>query len=101
MANNWGIPLDVEAAVLARDKSCVYCGVEFTNERKFKRSWEHVINDVTIATIDNITLCCVGCNASKGAKLLHDWINSPLAKKRGISRETLSPVILKALNALG
>ena len=97
MANKWGIPSDVEKAVLERDKSCVYCGVEFTSERKFQRSWEHIVNDVKIATLDNITLCCVGCNASKGAKLLQDWIDSPHAQRRGISRATLSAVVLKAL----
>ena len=98
MANRWGIPREVEQEVLARDTVCVYCGVAFTSERKFKPSWEHIINDITIATTDNIALCCVGCNASKGTKLLSDWLNSPNAKKRGISQETLSPTILKALN---
>ncbi len=97
MANKWGIPKEVEQVVLERDKVCVYCGVVFTSDRKFKKSWEHIINDVSIATIENITLCCVGCNASKGAKLLQDWIDSPKTQKRGISRATLSPIVLKAL----
>lgn len=64
-----------------------------------KRSWEHIINDVTIATMDNIALCCIGCNASKGAKLLTQWLESPGAKRRGISEATLSPVVLAALEA--
>jgi hypothetical protein len=97
MANKWGIPNDVEKEVLARDKVCVYCGVEFGAERKSMRSWEHIINDVNIATMENIALCCVGCNASKGAKLLHDWIDSPNAKRRGITCESLAPVVLSAL----
>jgi 5-methylcytosine-specific restriction endonuclease McrA len=100
MANKWGIPKEVEEAVLERDKECVYCGCTFTPERKFKPSWEHIINDVKIATLDNITLCCVGCNASKGSKLLQDWIESPNAQKRGISQATLSPIVLKALKKL-
>jgi 5-methylcytosine-specific restriction endonuclease McrA len=97
MANNWGIPKVIEKFVLERDQLCVYCGAEFSSERKRKRSWEHIVNDVSISTLENIALCCVGCNASKGAKLLQDLIESSNAKKRGITRETLSEVILKAL----
>jgi len=97
MANSWGIPREVENAVLERDDVCVYCGVEFSLERKFKKSWEHIVNDITIATLENIALCCVGCNASKGSKLLQDWIDSPHAQKRGISSATLAPVVLNAL----
>ena len=76
MANSWGIPKAIEDAVLERDKSCVYCGCKFGSERAKKRSWEHIINDITITGLDNIALCCVGCNASKGAKLLKDWVYS-------------------------
>lgn len=97
MANRWGIPKEVEQAVLQRDKACVYCGNEFNSERRFKQSWEHIINDITIATMENIALCCVGCNASKGTKSLRDWLDSPKAKSRGISLETLSPVVLEFL----
>lgn len=97
MANQWGIPKEVEEAVFKRDLVCVYCGCEFGNERAKKRSWEHIVNDVTISTVENIALCCIGCNASKGAKLLTQWLNSPGAKRRGITHETLAPVVLEAL----
>ena len=98
MANKWGIPKDVEVAVRARDKVCVYCGVEFGSERKTVSSWEHIINDVNIATMENIALCCIGCNASKGTKSLRDWIDSRNAKNRGITIESLAPVVLNALS---
>lgn len=101
MANQWGIPRNIEEAVLKRDTQCVYCGCKFGSERAKKRSWEHIINDVNITTLENIALCCIGCNASKGAKLLEVWINSPKAKQRGISKETLAPVVLLALQSLG
>lgn len=97
MANKWGIPKDVEVAVLARDTQCIYCGVQFGSNRASSKSWEHIINDIHIATLENIALCCVGCNASKGAKLLRDWLESPNAKRRGITSMTLSPLILRAL----
>ena len=99
MANQWGIPRQVEEAVLQRDVRCVYCGCEFGHERAQKRSWEHIINDVAMATVDNIALCCIGCNASKGARRLSDWLESAGAQRRGVSAATLSPVVLAALKA--
>ena len=97
MANRWKIPKDVEEQVLIRDKKCVYCGCEFGSERSKKKSWEHIINDINISTLENISLCCVGCNASKGSKDLKTWFNSNNAKKRGITKETISEVIKIAL----
>ena len=98
MSNSWGIPLDIEQAVLERDKCCIYCGCEFGIERSKKKSWEHIINDIRITTLDNIALCCVGCNASKGNKDLVTWLNSNNAKKRGITSETIADVVKSALN---
>jgi len=43
MANQWGIPEDVEKLVLIRDKTCVYCGVDFSiihTSRKTRPSWD-------------------------------------------------------------
>lgn len=77
MANKWGIPKEVEETVLKRDLFCVYCGVDFSinhQSRKTKPSWEHIINDIRLSTINNIALCCTSCNASKGAKLLKVWL---------------------------
>ena len=101
MANKWGIPSDVENHVKERDKRCVYCGVEFTENnisRKTKPSWEHIINDVRINGIDNIALCCISCNASKGAKLLEDWLNGDYCKRNKITIETVSSVVKSALS---
>lgn len=97
LSNRWGIPEDVETAVMKRDTSCVYCGCQFSSDRSTKRSWEHIVNDINIATLENIALCCVGCNASKGAKPLQLWLESENAKRRGITEETLSEVVKQAL----
>lgn len=97
MANTWGIPQEIEKLVLERDQRCVYCGCEFGTERSKKRSWEHIINDITITSLDNIALCCVGCNASKGNKELIIWFHSENARKRGISYETIADVVKVAL----
>ena len=100
MANRWGIPKDVEEYVKRRDTKCVYCGLEFSKEntsRKSKPSWEHIINDIRIKGIDNITLCCMSCNASKGARILKDWLQSDYCKKKGITEENVAIVVKEAI----
>ncbi|WP_282015984.1 HNH endonuclease [Marinifilum flexuosum] len=100
MANRWGIPKEVEEFVKKRDKSCVYCGIEFKlddSSKKSEASWEHIINDININGIDNIALCCMSCNASKGAKLLENWLESAYCKKKGITVESVANVVKMAL----
>ena len=90
--NNWNIPEWLEKEVLDRDKVCVYCGVKFGSSkesRKTQASWEHIINDDSIITRENIARCCVACNSSKGTKKLSDWINSNYCKKKGINKKIL------------
>jgi hypothetical protein len=50
--NKWGIPEQIEKTVLLRDKQCVYCQVLFSKKaRKTTASWEHVINENTVAEV--------------------------------------------------
>ncbi|NJB36620.1 HNH endonuclease [Croceivirga sp. JEA036] len=100
MANKWGIPIEVEKHVLSRDRCCVYCGVIFTknnNSRKTKQSWEHIVNDIRINGTDNIALCCISCNASKGCKSLEDWLKSKYCKDKGITKDTVAFVVKEAI----
>ena len=100
MANNWNIPAWLEAEVRKRDKRCVYCGVEFTSPKVSVRSvasWEHIINEATIISRENICLCCRGCNASKGQKKLSGWLQSGYCKKRGITFSTVAPIVQQAI----
>lgn len=100
MANRWGIPRETENIVRVRDLACVYCGVEFTDDkisRKTKPSWEHIVNDFRMNGIDNIALCCISCNASKGAKELEIWLESKFCVQKGITRSSLAPVVLRHL----
>lgn len=101
MANKWNIPADVEALVRERDKSgCVYCGNPFLSPAPSKAaapSWEHIINDLSLVTAENIALWCIGCNSSKGQKTLRDWLGSPYCLRRGISIDTLAPVARRHL----
>ena len=96
MANRWAIPKDVEELVRQRDLMCVYCGISFTNPvytRKTRPTWEHIINDIRLNSPDNIALCCGSCNASKGTKLLSDWLNSTYCLRKGINQNNVSPIV--------
>jgi len=100
MANNWNIPDWLEKEVRERDKKCVYCGGEFTPAKVCKKSaasWEHIINDANIITRENISLCCCGCNASKGEKQLSVWFQTKYCKERGITPDSVTPIIKQAI----
>jgi len=100
MANNWNIPPWLEQEVRERDNVCVYCGNEFLSHKesvKASVSWEHIINDAKIITRDNISLCCRGCNASKGQKQLSIWLQTKYCVERGITQESVAPIIKQAI----
>ena len=100
MANRWGITKHVEDSVKKRDTHCVYCGVEIKKNpesRKQKQSWEHIVNDIRINSIDNISLCCMSCNASKGAKLLEVWLQTEYCKRNGITEDSVAKVVKDAI----
>jgi hypothetical protein len=102
--NKWGIPDWLEREVRERDKRCVYCGVQMIEKmpargpRKTVATWEHIVNDASIITRDNIARCCLACNASKGTKELFEWLQSDYCKRRGISENTVGEVIKEALH---
>lgn len=101
--NRWNIPVALEREVLARDTHCVYCGVAFAvigGARRDRPSWEHIINDEAIVTKWNIALCCIGCNARKGARLLAAWLGSNYCQRRGITADSVAPVVQAALREL-
>jgi hypothetical protein len=101
--NDWGIPHWLEREVKERDKTCIYCGVQLVQQmplagpRKAVATWEHIINDASIVTRENIVRCCAACNSSKGAKKLSDWIQSSYCKERGINKDTVAEVVKRAL----
>lgn len=100
MPNRWNIPAWQEREVAERDTACVYCGVGFSDPnapRPSRLSWEHIVNDVQIVTRANIAWCCIGCNASKGAKDLEVWLSSRYCLQRGISPATVAPVVRQAI----
>jgi len=101
MANRWGIPKNVEDVVKERDLNCVYCRNSFTDKvftPKTRPTWEHIINDIKINGSDNIALCCGSCNASKGTKLLIDWLNGKYCKTKRITKDSVAAVVKAHLN---
>jgi len=105
LTNQWNIPSWLEKEIIDRDKHCVYCQVELidkvpkTGSRKTVASWEHIINDARIVTKENIARCCFSCNASKGAKILSEWMKSPYCQNNGITSESVAEVVKTALKA--
>lgn len=101
--NRWGIPDWLEEEVRERDKVCVYCGIQMIEQvshdgpRKAVATWEHIINDASLITRENIAQCCAACNSSKGTKKLADWLQSSYCKKRGINEDTIAEVVKEAL----
>ncbi len=96
MANRWGIPKEVEVIVIKRDLACVYCGISFNDSdqnRRTRKTWEHIINDIRINGTENIALCCGSCNASKGSKKLEDWLKSNYCETKKIKKDTVSDVV--------
>jgi len=103
--NRWNIPQWIELEVRQRDRKCVYCGVTMLDRapsrgpRNAVATWEHIINDASIVTPQNIARCCMACNSSKGTKELAVWIRSDYCRKRGISETTVARVVRNALQA--
>jgi hypothetical protein len=101
--NRWDIPSWLEEEVRARDKTCVYCRVQMIEKmpkggsRRNAATWEHIINDASIVTRENIARCCTACNSSKGTKDLADWMQSDYCKAHGITKDTVAGVVKKAL----
>ncbi|MCU4462941.1 HNH endonuclease [Acinetobacter pittii] len=86
----------MEKLVLERDKDWVHCGCEF-GTKKSKKVMGTIIHDIKITMLDNIALCCVGFNVSKGNKELSNWLYYENAHKRGITSDTIAEVIRVAL----
>ena len=99
-AKRWNIPREVAEAALARDQQCVYCRrpfEELDGRRSGWPSWEHIVNDIAVVTEENIVLCCLGCNASKGVKSLDKWLESKYCYEHGINALSMASVAKKCL----
>ena len=101
--NRWGIPQWLEYEVRQRDRECIYCQTPMRESptagesRKTLATWEHIINDASIVTRENIARCCASCNSSKGTKELSVWFESSYCKRRGIGWASVADVVKQAL----
>lgn len=101
MANRWGISKEVEEFVKQRDLQCIYCGISFIDKifnNKTRPTWEHIINDIRLNQVENIELCCGSCNASKGQKLLIEWLNGKYCVTKNITKYNVAKVVKDYLN---
>ena len=104
--NRWGIPRDLEKLIRDRDIACVYCGTELLeavpkgSSRTQVATWEHIVYDATIVTIQNIARCCNSCNASKGTKELRKWLDTNYCKLKGITTDSVAPVVRDHLDSM-
>lgn len=101
--NRWNIPASLEQEVLSRDTHCVYCGVAFSHPaltRGARPSWEHIVNDARIITLENIVRCCMSCNSSKGTQDLRAWLKSAYCKRKDIAESTVAEVVRNTLTRL-
>ena len=107
MANIYKIPFEIECFIRKRDIFCVYCGVKMQNysESKIRPTIEHIDNDQPWIwgeglKLENIVICCGGCNSSKGAKSLLSWFESAYCIARGISAATVAEPIRRHLERI-
>ena len=97
--NRWGIPNWLETEVRARDTVCVYCRIPLVEtaaangSRKSVATWEHIINDASIVTRENIARCCNSCNARKASKDPVDWLGSDYCKTKRINESSVADVV--------
>ena len=99
-AKRWNIPRALAEAALERDQQCVYCRRPFEDldgRNSGWPSWKHIVNDVTVVTEENIVLCCLGCNASKGVKSLEKWLESKYCSERGITALSMASIAQTSL----
>jgi 5-methylcytosine-specific restriction endonuclease McrA len=94
MSNTYGISEQVERAIRARDKACVYCGILMKQSPHARRASgttiEHFNNDGPLKEKYNVAICCRRCNSSKGTKSLAACFKTPYCCEKKITAETVS-----------
>ncbi len=73
MKNNYGLPIDRLLAIFERDTVCVYCkkAMKEHGENNKRADWftiEHLNYLPPWNNPETVTICCWGCNSSRGNK---------------------------------
>ena len=99
MANNYGIPAEVEKEIRARDKVCIYCLKKMKkNHFKDKPTIEHLRVGCPVYWTSgtrglkktDLAICCQSCNSSRGPKKLSVWFKSLYCIKNNINKDTVT-----------
>src|SRR5262245_17464948 len=108
MANQFGIPQDVESRLRQRFKNCAYCHqpmqehigvkgcpsdkvtVEHLNRKGPFYWWEGLLEE-------DLVLCCGSCNSSRGTKRLVDWFKSRYCVIKGITASGVAEEVKRYL----
>lgn len=105
MANNYGIPSDIEKEIRKRDTNCVYCGKEMISPKSggSRMDWatiEHLDHKPPFEyrpgqTKEDFPISCWRCNCIlRKDKKLSVWLAEEYNKKDGkISPKTIAPVV--------
>ena len=103
VADRWKIPASLREHVKTRDRACVYCRckmIEIAKPGESRRrvaTWEHIDNDIDHISAENICLCCMSCNASKGARSLTEWFAGDYCRNNKITPERVAEVVRQHL----
>ena len=105
MANKFGIPEKVEQKIRRRDRRCVYCRKRMIypcsgNNRRDWATIEHFRESGPFYWADglnglkeeDLAICCLSCNSSRGKKGLLIWFKSQycIDRNRNINEQTVA-----------
>ncbi len=100
MANNYGIPEEIEKRIRDRDKKCVYCHKDmiYPCVGENKRDWatiEHLCESPPFYWNDGLkeeglAICCASCNSSRGKMKITDWFKTSYCAANNINDETVA-----------
>lgn len=109
MANQFGIPIDIEKRIRSRDKVCVYCRKSMTKPSGggFRGKWatiEHFNFDGPFYWKEDLkesdlAICCGSCNSSRGIKKLPEWFESNYCVRNNINKHSVAGPVKKFINS--
>ena len=97
MSNTYGISMQDEREIRARDKTCVYCQIVMEQRPHAMAASgatiEHFNNDGPFEKKYNVAICGRRCNSSKGAMSLSAWFRTPYCRDKKINEHTVSKTV--------
>ncbi len=93
MANKYGLSEKELDTIRKRDTTCVYCHKKMTDPKSGgpRSDWatiEHYLPPWSDHL--TVTICCFGCNASRGPKTLLEWFKTSYCLEKNINEKTVA-----------